>query len=137
MGRTLSPIFPAWETATGGSLPLRRRSKLIAFGWYGGKFNHLDWLLPLLPDCHHYCEPFAGSAAVLLNREPSPVETYNDMDGEVVNFFRVLRRHKDPLVEAIGLTPFSREEFYRAVTPSADPLSDLERASRFFVPARQ
>ena len=60
-----------------------RGEKLIAFGWYGGKFSHLEWLLPLLPKCHHYCEPFAGSAAVLLNREPSPVETYNDLDGEV------------------------------------------------------
>lgn len=53
-------------------------SKLIAFGWYGGKFSHLDWLLPLLPETTHYCEPFGGSAAVLLNRKPSPVETYND-----------------------------------------------------------
>lgn len=43
---------------------------------------------------HHYCEPFAGSAAVLLNRPPSPVETYNDLDGEVVNFFRVLREKR-------------------------------------------
>ncbi|MGH7226409.1 MAG: DNA adenine methylase, partial [Gemmataceae bacterium] len=69
--------------------------KLIPFGWYGGKFSHLAWLLPLLPKCHHYCEPFAGSAAVLLNRPPSPIETYNDLDGEVVNFFRVLREAKD------------------------------------------
>ena len=85
--------------------------KLIAFGWYGGKFSHLHWLLPLLPKTWHYCEPFGGSAAVLLNREPSPVETYNDIDGEVVNFFRVLRDKKDELIEAIGLTPFSREEW--------------------------
>ena len=62
------------------------RKKLIPFGWYGGKFSHLDWLRPLLPDCHHYCEPFAGSGAVLLNREPAPVETFNDLDGEVVNW---------------------------------------------------
>src|SRR3954454_20796512 len=87
------------------------RRKLIAFGWYGGKFSHLDWLLPLLPECHHYCEPYAGSGAVLLNRKPSLVETYNDLDGEVVNFFKVLRKEKNKLVEAIGLTPFSREEF--------------------------
>jgi hypothetical protein len=40
--------------------------KKIAFGWYGGKYSHLDWLLPLLPQAHHYCEPFGGSAAVLL-----------------------------------------------------------------------
>src|SRR5262249_19727459 len=87
---------------------VRRPKKRIAFGWYGGKFSHLDWLLPLLPKCHHYCEPFSGSAAVLLNRTSSPVETYNDIDGEVVNFFRILRDHKDELIEAIGLTPFAR-----------------------------
>lgn len=112
-------------------------SKLIAFGWYGGKYSHLDWLLPLLPECQHYCEPFGGSAAVLLNRAPSPVETYNDVDGEVVNFFRVLREQKDALLEAIGLTPFSREEFELAISGSIEGISDVERARRFFVRARQ
>ncbi len=113
-----------------------RSKKIIAFGWYGGKFSHLDWLLPLLPTCHHYCEPFGGSAAVLLNRAPSPVETYNDLDGEVAIFFRVLRDDKEQLLEAIGLTPFSREEFATACV--IDPeVSPLERARRFFVRARQ
>lgn len=110
--------------------------KRIAFGWYGGKFSHLDWLLQLLPSCDHYCEPFAGSAAVLLNRDPSPVETYNDLDGEVVNFFRVLRTEKEGLTEAIGLTPFSREEFALACELEPDQ-SALERARRFYVRARQ
>ncbi len=115
---------------------LRSRRKLIVFGWYGGKFSHLDWLLPLLPECHHYCEPFAGSAAVLLNRLPSPIETYNDLDGEVVNFFRVLRTEKEQLAESIGLTPFSREEFAIACTIGPE-LEPLERARRFYVRARQ
>ncbi len=92
--------------------------------------------MPLLPECHHYCEPFAGSAAVLLNRAPSPVETYNDLDGEAANFFRVLRDHERRLVRAIALTPFSREEFAAAcvLDPAQPP---LERARRFFVRARQ
>ena len=111
--------------------------KLIAFGWYGGKYSHLDWLLPLLPDAQHYCEPFGGSAAVLINRPPSPVETYNDLDGEVVNFFRVLREQKDALIEQIGLTPFSREEFELACQQSDASLSELERARRFYIRARQ
>ena len=126
----------AARLATGES-PWRPARRLITFGWYGGKFSHLDWLLPLLPACHHYCEPFAGSAAVLLNRPPSPVETYNDIDGEVVNFFRILREQPDELVRAIGLTPFSREEFYRAIAPPERPLDAVERARRFFVRARQ
>jgi DNA adenine methylase len=98
-------------------------AKKIAFGWYGGKYSHLDWLLPLLSKTTHYCEPFGGSAAVLLNREPSPVETYNDIDGQVVNFFRVLRDQKDQLIEAIGLTPFSREEFRIAIAKEEESLS--------------
>ena len=86
-----------------------RGQKLIAFGWYGGKFSHLDWLLPLLPTaCHHYCEPFAGSpAAVLLNRRPAAVETYNDMDGEVVNFFQVLRDKGDANWSKRSASPLS------------------------------
>src|SRR5688500_6940236 len=124
------------KTKQNGHL-VRKRKKKIAFGWYGGKFSHLDWLLPLLPEAHHYCEPFAGSAAILLNREPSPVETYNDIDGEIVNFFRVLRDKRGALVEAIGLTPFSREEFYLSLNGTGKGFSDLERARRFFVRARQ
>ena len=73
----------------------------------------------------------------MLNREPSPVETYNDIDGEVANFFRVLRDHKKKLIEAIGLTPFSREEFHIACQDFGSHLSELERARRFFVRARQ
>lgn len=83
-----------------------KSSKLIPFGWYGGKFSHLEWLLPLLAHCYHYCEPFAGSGVILLNRDPSPVETYNDLDGEVCNFFRVLREKKSELLELIGLRRF-------------------------------
>jgi DNA adenine methylase len=111
--------------------------KLIAFGWYGGKYSHLDWLLPLLPTATHYCEPFGGSAAVLINREPSPVETYNDIHGELVNFFCVLREQGDALTKAIGLTPFSREEFEAAISEPPENLSQLERARRFYILARQ
>jgi DNA adenine methylase len=111
--------------------------KLIAFGWYGGKYSHLNWLLPLLPKTTHFCEPFGGSAAVLLNRDPAPVETYNDIDSEVVTFFRVLRDQQEALIQAIGLTPFSREEFDLAISQPAEDISDLEKARRFFVRARQ
>lgn len=115
---------------------LTKKKKLILFGWYGGKFSHLDWLLPLLPECHHYCEPFAGSAAVLINRPPSPVETYNDLDGEVANFFRVLRDEGEELTRLIGLTPFSREEF--GIACELDPeVTAVERARRFYIRARQ
>ncbi|MCR4318482.1 MAG: DNA adenine methylase [Planctomycetes bacterium] len=112
------------------------RPKVLAFGWYGGKFSHLAWLLPLLPKVLRYCEPFGGSGAVLLNRKPSSVETYNDLDGEVCNFFRVLRDEGEDLIRLIRLTPFSREEFVQAC--ALDPsIPSVERARRFYVRARQ
>lgn len=118
---------------------LKRKKKLIAFGWYGGKFSHLDWLLPLLPNSQHYCEPYGGSAAVLLNKEPANVETYNDIDGEIVNFFKVLRDQKEELLYVIGMTPFSRKEFQLAIQSNGNGhgLTDLEKARRFFIRARQ
>ena len=114
-----------------------RRSKMIAFGYYGGKFSHLDFILPLLPTHFtHYCEVFGGSAAVLINRPPAPVETYNDLDGEVVNFFECLRDRGKELVRLISLTPFSRVELVSALAPVTG-ITKLERARRFFVRARQ
>ena len=138
--RGVSPIYLEEDGAQELSnvVYLRKRGRrLIVFGWYGGKFSHLDWLLPQLPSCHHYCEPFAGSAAVLLNRPPSPVETYNDIDGEVVNFFRILRDRQEELVRAISLTPFSREEYHEAIYGKHQAVNDLERARRFYIKARQ
>lgn len=115
-----------------------RRKRLLAFRWYGGKFSHLNWLLPLLPKTQHYCEPFGGSAAVLLNREPSPVETYNDIDQNMVTFFEVLRDNPQELIDKLYLTPFSHEEFKKAYeSRSRGDLSDVERARLFFIRAEQ
>lgn len=138
--RVTSPIYldKAAEPEQSNLVYLRPpRRRRIAFGWYGGKFSHLNWLLPLLPKCHHYCEPFAGSGAVLLNREPSPVESYNDIDGDVVNFFRILRDRHEELIRAITLTPFSREEYHRAIYGTTKGISEVERARRFYIKARQ
>ncbi len=110
---------------------------MIAFGWYGGKFSHLDFLLPMIPqDATHFCDVFGGSAAVMLNVHPYQVETYNDLDSELVNFFETLRNQGPRLIKAIGLTPFSREELVQACT-SERGLSKLERARRFYIRARQ
>lgn len=115
----------------------RRRRNMIAFGWYGGKYVHLGFILPNLPtDAEHFCDVYGGSAAVLINRQPAPVETYNDLDSELVNFFAVLRDEPERLVQQIGLTPFSREELVKAC--EAEPaLPPLERARRFYIRARQ
>lgn len=106
-----------------------------AFGYYGGKLSHLSRLLPLLPECHTYVEPFGGSAAVLLNRAPSPVEAYNDLDGGVATFFRVLRDRQRELVRALELTPYGRAEFAGACEGYSG--DELEDARRFFVRVAQ
>lgn len=111
-------------------------SRICAFNYYGGKFKHLGWLLPLLPKCHHYCEPFGGAASVLLNREPSPLETLNDIDGDVINFFDVLRTRRDELVDSLCLTPYSREELHRATLLGTDAPA-FDRARAFFIKATQ
>jgi DNA adenine methylase len=113
-----------------------RNGRLIAFSWYGGKCLHLDWLLPLLPPAGHYVEPFGGGASVLLNRKASMMETYNDLNGDVVNFFKVLREKREALIEALQLTPLSRAEF-NAAKIGENGLSDVERARRFAVLIQQ
>lgn len=113
-------------------------SKCLPFRWYGGKYSHLDWLLPQLPDTKRYIEPFGGSGTVLLNRSPSPIEVYNDLDSDVTNFFKVLRDNRDELLEKIALTPFSREEFEYAIKNQGnEDLSDIEKARLFFIRAGQ
>ena len=129
----MQPPAPAVSPADSA----RRAKKLIAFGWYGGKYSHLDFILPRIPsDAKHFCDVYGGSAAVLVNLPPFPAETYNDIDSELVNFFQTLRNQGTRLIKAISLTPFSREELVRACRPEKD-LSRLERARRFYVRARQ
>lgn len=119
---------------------MRRKNKISAFSWYGGKTYHLDWLLPLINSIPHktYIESFGGSGAVLLNKNPSEIEIYNDVHGGVVNFFKTLRYKGKELIDLINLTPYSREEFAEACEyDDTQNISDLEKARLFFVKARQ
>ncbi len=111
--------------------------RIRAFSWFGGKYMHLSWLLPLLPECHTYVEPFGGSGAVLLNRSPSPVEVWNDIDGHLVNFFRVLREKPEELIAQLQMTLYSREEYVVALALLEDGGESLERARAFYVTVKQ
>jgi DNA adenine methylase len=85
----------------------------------------------LLPPHDVYVEPFGGAASVLLVKAPAPVEVYNDLDGEVVAFFRVLRERPEALLQSLRLTPYSRQELSLAVPDPA--AKELERARRLYV----
>jgi len=126
----------------GGVIPdSEARERITAFPWYGGKSSHLGWLLPLLPKCRHFVDVFGGSGSVILNREPSSIDTYNDVDNNVVNFFRVLRKDPEELIRLLILTPHSREERKEALRAMREPPNndtlDMEQARQFFVMARQ
>ncbi len=81
-----------------------------ALRYYGGKWRLAPWIISRFPPHQNYVEPCGGAASVLLQKPRSPLETYNDLDGNVVNFFRVLRDQPDELIRKIRLTPFAREE---------------------------
>lgn len=98
---------------------------------YPGAKNRLaPWIIQYIPEHDVYLEPFAGSLAVLFNKERSHIETVNDLDEEIVNFFMVLRDQKEKLQKSISLTPFSRKEYQMAYEPATEP---VERARRFAV----
>ena len=70
--------------------------------WYGGKHYLARWIIEQMPDHRVYDEPFGGMAGVLLKKEPSEVEVFNDLDGRAVNFFRVIRDRERVIVKSCG-----------------------------------
>ena len=104
--------------------------KRPALRYYGGRWKLAPWIISRFPPHQNYVEPCGGAASVLLQKPRSPLETYNDLDGNVVNFFRALRDRPDELIRKIRLTPWARAEYELSLEPCED---DVERARRFFV----
>ena len=114
-----------------GGRDVDRQPVMPPFAYYGGKTTLAPVIAGLLPAHEHYVEPFAGSLAVLLAKQPSRAETVNDLDGDLVTFWRVLRDQPEELERVCSLTPHSRAEF--EVSTVTDIADDLERARRVFV----
>jgi DNA adenine methylase len=102
--------------------------------YFGGKIRIASRLIELMPPHQHYVEPFCGSLAVLMAKPPVPHETVNDLDQELINFWRILRDRSDELERACALTPHSRAEHLAAYEPTDDP---VERARRVWVQLTQ
>ena len=81
------------------------------FAYFGGKTTVADRIVDLLPEHLHYVEPFCGSLAVLFAKRPTKMETVNDLDLELVTFWKVLRERPDDLARVCALTPHSRHEY--------------------------
>ena len=93
----------------------------------GAKWRISDWIISHFPEHKVYLEPFFGSGAVFFKKEPSYIETLNDIDGNIVNLFEVCRNHPEELANLISLTPFARDEFINCYAHSDDPIEQARR----------
>lgn len=106
--------------------------------YFGAKMTMGAFIASVLPPHRHYVEPFCGSLSVLFAKPPSVMETVNDIDSAIVNFWRVLRERPDDLIRACALTPHSLAEFQLAAQRLDDPaLDEVERARRVWTRACQ
>lgn len=122
----------------GSSSQFDRTGPNAPFAWYGGKAYYAEWLINQFPEHRVYIEPFGGAGNIILRKYPHDVEVFNDLDGRIVNFFRVLRDRNqlEELIRKLQLTPYSREEFSNAAEEE-EPDDPVEKARWFFVRLRQ
>ena len=104
--------------------------------WYGGKRYLASRIIEFFPPHRVYLEPFGGGASVLLNKPPSEVETYNDLDHRITRLFRVLRDEGQRFIDAVQFIPYSQVEFAEA-SRYPDDATDLQMAVCDFVRWRQ
>jgi DNA adenine methylase len=102
-------------------------------GYYGSKHRTADWLISLMPEHSGYVEPYAGSLSVLARKAPVKIEVANDLDDNIMTFWRVLRDRFEDLERACLLTPHSRVEHKVSMTLRPDPYDEVEHARRVWV----
>lgn len=97
----------------------------------GSKWNIAGNLVELIPPHHSYLEPYFGSGAVLFNKPPSPIETVNDLDGDVVNLFQCIQQNSEHLARLVMTMPYSREVYDKQFEPDNSYASRYQRAAGF------
>jgi DNA adenine methylase len=100
--------------------------------YIGGKNRIAKELISLFPKHTTYVEPFSGGAQVFFHKEPSPVEILNDLDGDIVNFFRVCQWHHEELIRYLRFCLMSRKLYAQLLATDPASLTDVQRAGRFF-----
>ena len=117
------------------------RQIIAPFRWPGGKGKIAKWIVQHIPNGQIYVEPFAGAASVFWHLpKPFPVEVLNDLDGDIVNLYRVLqdRAKFEEFAHRVIFTPYARAEFVRALQIIKDPAAtDIDRAWAFYVRQNQ
>jgi DNA adenine methylase len=104
--------------------------------YIGGKRALANRIIAIFPRHTTYVEPFAGGAQVFFRKDPSKVEVLNDLDHDIVNFFRVCQQHHEELVRYLKFTVTSREWFDLFRDAKPDALTDIQRAARFLYLAK-
>lgn len=106
--------------------------------YHGGKFRLADWVIKHFPKHTCYTEAFGGAAGVLLQKPRAYAEVYNDLDGEIVNLFRVLRNEdsRNKLIEQLIFTPYSRDDFQEAWEAWEACDDSIEKARRLIIRAQ-
>ncbi len=99
--------------------------------WMGGKRKLAEHILPLFPDHQCYVEPFCGAAALFFLKSPSPVEVLNDINGDLVNLYRVVKHHLEELYKQFKWTLASRQHWQELQAIPRETLTDIQRAARF------
>lgn len=100
--------------------------------WIGGKRRLARHLVPLIPKHTCYVEPFAGAAAIFFAKEPAQVEVLNDINGELVNLYRVVQHHLEEFCRQFKHALLSRQVFEWEQMKRPETLTDIQRAARFY-----
>lgn len=100
--------------------------------WIGGKRRLANKIMPLFPDHECYVEPFAGAAALFFRKEPAESEVLNDINGELVNLYRVVKHHLEELARQFKWALISRQMFKWLQNTPEETLTDIQRAARFY-----
>lgn len=101
-------------------------------GWLGGKSQLARTIIDMMPEHKHYCEVFGGAGWVLFKKSPSTLETINDVNGDLINLYRVFKYHPDALEKEFETQLISRDEFDRLKAQNVASLTDVQRAARFY-----
>jgi DNA adenine methylase len=105
--------------------------------WIGGKRKLAKHLIPLFPDHSCYCEPFAGAAALFFMKPPARSEVLNDLNGDIINLYRVVQHHPDELYRQFRWTLSSRQHWQQLSATPVAVLTDVQRAARFIYLQKQ
>lgn len=100
--------------------------------WIGGKRRLAKRLLPVFPDHSCYVEPFCGAAALFFMKDPVDAEVLNDINGDLVSLYRVVKHHPEEFLRQFQWELSSRQMYDWAKVDSVGPLTDIQRAARFY-----